>query len=109
MANSNPLDGAQDIKDLIVSYAKQETIVPLRSLQRYLAYGLAGSLFVFLGAFFLGLGVLRLMQSIEFFAGGSWASTLPYVIALGVLVLLLGLVYNALRRSTKALAGRGRG
>ncbi len=109
MANSNPLDGAQEIKELIVSYAKQETIVPLGALKRYVAFGLAGSLFVFLGAFFLCLGVLRLMQSIEFFAGGSWASALPYVIALGVLVLLLGLVYNALRRSRKALAGRGRG
>jgi hypothetical protein len=108
VANSNPLDGAQDIRDLIVSYAKQETIVPLRSLKRYLSFGLAGSLLVFLGAFFLGLGLLRLMQSFEVFEGGSWASTLPYVIAMAALLLLIGLVYYALRRSKRALAGRGR-
>jgi hypothetical protein len=102
------LDGAQEIRDLIVSYAKQETITPLRSLQRYLGFGMAGSLLIFMGSFFLGLGLLRLMQSYDVFAGGSWASTLPYVIAMVVLILLMGLVYNALRRSTRALAGRGR-
>lgn len=107
MVKPNPLEGAQEIKDMLVSYAKQETIDPLKSLGRYLGFGLAGSLLVFLGAFFLGLGVLRLLQSLAFFAGSSWASTLPYVVAIASLALLLGLIYGALRRAKRAVQRKG--
>ena len=81
-APSGPIAQATELKDLVVAYAKQETITPLRSLGRYLGFGVAGSLLVFLGAFFLGLGVLRLLQSLSPFAGSSWASALPYVVAI---------------------------
>ena len=107
MVKPNPLEGAQEIKDMLVSYAKQETVDPLKSLGRYLGFGLAGSLMVFLGAFFLGLGVLRLLQSLAFFAGSSWASALPYVVAIASLVLLLGLIYGALRRAKRAVLRKG--
>ncbi len=107
MVKPNPLDGAQEIKDLIVSYAKQETITPLRSLGRYLGFGVSGSLLVFLGAFFCGLGVLRLLQSLTAFDGSSWASAVPYVAAIGALVVLMGLIYLALRRAKAAVARKG--
>jgi hypothetical protein len=97
----NPFEGAQEIQQLLVSYAKQETITPLKSLGRYLSFGLAGSFMVFVGAFFTGLGVLRLMQSFGPFAGSSWASTLPYVVAIVVLAVLVGLIYAALSRAKK--------
>ena len=103
MASPNPLEGAQEIQQMLVSYAKQETVAPLKHLGRYLGFGLAGSLLVFLGTFFTGLGVLRLMQSIEFFGGSSWASTLPYVIAIAVLLLFVVLIYSALSRAKKKI------
>ena len=101
MASANPLEGAQEIQEILVSYAKQETVAPLRHLGRYLGFGIAGSLLVFLGTFFIGLGVLRLMQSFEFFEGSSWASTLPYVIAIAVLGLFVVMIYSALSRAKK--------
>ncbi|MGI9615582.1 MAG: hypothetical protein ACR2QO_21900 [Acidimicrobiales bacterium] len=104
MASPNPMDGAQEVQDLLVSYAKQETVEPLKTLGRYFGFGIAGSILVALGAFFVGLGVLRLTQSFSAFAGSSWASTLPYVIALVVLVLFLGLIYLALGRAKRKVA-----
>lgn len=101
MASPNPLEGAQEIQKMLVTYAKQETVAPLKQLGRYLGFGLAGSLLVFMGAFFIGLGVLRLMQSFEVFTGSSWASTLPYVIAIAVLVLFLLMIYSAMSRAKK--------
>ncbi|MDH3681285.1 MAG: phage holin family protein [Acidimicrobiia bacterium] len=103
MANPNPLDGAQEIQELLVSYAKQETVEPLKQLGRYLGYGLAGSLLVFMGAFFVGLGVLRLTQTVDTFSGSSWASTLPYVITIAVLVLFVALIMLTLTRAKKKI------
>jgi hypothetical protein len=104
----NPFEGAQEIQQLLVDYAKQETITPLRSLGRYLGYGLAGSVLVFVGAFFAGLGILRLMQSLSPFEGSSWASALPYVIAIAVLGLLVILIATAMQRARRAVAGERR-
>lgn len=103
MAKTNPFDGAQEIQQLLVAYAKQETVEPFKHLGRYLGFGLGGSLLVFLGAFFVGLGALRLSQTFDVFDGGSWASTLPYVIAIAVLVLALISIYVALDRAKKKL------
>lgn len=101
MTSPNPLEGAQEIQQLVVGYAKQETVEPLKSLGRYLGFGIAGSLLVFLGAFFWGLGLLRLMQSFEVFSGSSWASSLPYVIAIAGLLLILALIYSAMSRARR--------
>ena len=103
MANPNPLDGAQEIQQLLVSYAKQETVEPLKQLGRYLGFGLAGSLLMFLGAFFVGLGVLRLTQTVDAFSGSSWASTLPYLITIAVLVLFVALILLTLSRAKKKI------
>ena len=98
------MDGAQEVQQLLVSYAKQETVEPLKTLGRYFGFGIAGSILVALGTFFIGLGVLRFAQSLSVFTGSSWASTLPYVIALVVLVLFLGLIFLALGRAKRKVA-----
>lgn len=99
MASANPLEGAQEIQQMVVGYAKQETVEPLKQLGRYLGFGLAGSVLVFMGTFFLGLATLRLMQSFEVFGGSSWASSLPYVITIVSLALVLALIYSAMSRA----------
>ncbi len=104
MSKPNPLDGAQEIQQMLVSYAKQETVEPLKHLGRYLGLGLAGSFMMFLGTMFIGLGALRFAQTIEVFTGSSWASTLPYLITMGVLILFMGLIFLALSRAKKKVA-----
>jgi len=76
-----------ELWELVVAYARQETLLPLRSLGRVVALGSAGSLLVALGAVCCGVGVLRLLQSEtgDTF-DGSW-SFVPYVV---VTVVLLG-------------------
>lgn len=101
MASPNPIEGAQEIQQMVVGYAKQETIEPLKQLGRYLGFGIAGSVLVFLGTFFWGLATLRLMQTFDVFSGSSWASSLPYLIAIAVLLLILALIYSAMSRAKK--------
>lgn len=101
MASNSPLEGAQEIQGMLVNYAKQETVEPLKRLGRYLGLGLAGSLFMFLGVLFVGLGALRFAQSIDQFEGTSWMSTIPYVIAAVVLIAAMGLIYLSLSRAKK--------
>ena len=67
-----------ELRDLVVGYVKQETVVPLRQLGRYIAFGLAGALLLGLGVVLLGVGGLRALQSETgdtFRADWSWA---PY-------------------------------
>lgn len=101
MARPNPVEGAQEIQRLLVDYAKQETVEPLKTLGRYLKFGIPGALFMFMGVFFIGLATLRLFQSLDPFEGGSWMSTLPYLITIVVLVAAIGLLYRSMTRATR--------
>ncbi|MEM7341468.1 MAG: phage holin family protein [Actinomycetota bacterium] len=110
MAGPNPLDGAQEIQQLVVSYAKQETLEPLKHLGKYLGFGLSGAIFVFLGTFFAGLGVLRFFQTVSWFSPDDaaastvtrtdlWASTVPYLITIVVLAVVLAILLMAMNRA----------
>lgn len=88
MAASLP-EIAQDLWDLLVAYARQETIDPLRNIGRYLAYGLGGMIVITLGVFMLGLSALRALQTQtgDVFTGfWSWAPYLIVAVAFGGLV-----------------------
>jgi len=54
---------AQDLLQLVIGYAKQETLDPIKGLGRFLAFGLAGALVGSLGVVLLLLGALRLLQT----------------------------------------------
>ncbi len=84
---------------MLVGYAKQETIEPLKSLGGFLMWGLAGAVFVFLGVFFLGMGILRLLQQV--FEGSNLASALPYLITIVMLVAAIGIIFLLFSRSKK--------
>jgi len=104
VAKPAPLEGAQEIQTMLVSYAKQETVEPLKSLGRYLSFGIAGSILTFMGIFFVGLGALRFFQTLEVFGGDSWASMFPYLIALALLLLSIVLIYSAMSRAKARIA-----
>jgi hypothetical protein len=84
-----------ELRDMVITYVKQETLVPLRQLGRYIAFGIAGSLLLGLGAVLLGVGALRALQTEtgETFAGDwSWA---PYLIVFVALLLCCAITWKA--------------
>lgn len=87
-----------DLWALTTSYAKQETIDPLRGLGRFLAYGVGGAVLLGLGVVLLLLSGLRALQTetgSTFTGNLSWA---PYLILVAVGTVLIAL---ALLRVTK--------
>jgi len=89
-ANKTPKDTLDELRVMVVDYAKQETLDPLKNLGNWVKFGLVGGLLIAIGGVLIGLGVLRLLQQVSALDGG-W-NFVPY---LGV-VLLLGLVIGAL-------------
>ena len=51
----NPQQTIRELKDLVVAYAKQETVDPLKGLGRYLGFGLGGAVLLGTGIFFLAM------------------------------------------------------
>ncbi len=95
--------GAQvgDLKDLVVGYAKQETVDPLKTLGRYLGFGLAGSVAIGGGLVLLLLALLRGLQELTVFndpspTGDSIWSWVPYAITAAVGLLIAGLFLRKL-------------
>ena len=79
----------EDVLDLVVSYAKQETIEPLRCAMRWILWGLASMAFICTGLVFLVLGVVRLSQDVlgeSFQHSWSFVSYFVGVLACGVVV-----------------------
>lgn len=71
-----------DLWQLVRDYAKQETIDPLKSIGRFLGWGLAGAVLLSVGLVFGVLAILRaLQQETGAHLTGSW-NFVPYVVAL---------------------------
>jgi hypothetical protein len=84
-----------DVLGLVLDYVKQETLVPLRGLGRYLAFGVLGSISLAVGLVVLEVAFLRALQTEtgSTFSGNlSWS---PYAIVTVVSFLLLGLAAGA--------------
>jgi hypothetical protein len=84
-----------ELRQLVVAYFRQETLDPLKSLGRYIVFGLGGALLLGFGVILLGVGVLRLLQ-VEtggtFQGDWSWA---PYGIVFVALVLSGAITWKA--------------
>lgn len=84
-------DHVQELKRLVVGYAKQETIDPLRTLGRYLRNGIGGAFLIGLGVIFLLLALLRGLQSIDSIEHDTGAlSLIPYAATLLVAMFVIG-------------------
>lgn len=94
---------AQDVLQLVVAYAKQETIDPVRNLGRFVAWGLGGALLGSVGAVLLLLGGLRLLQTEtgSTFKGDGWRSAVPYVLVLVVSGVIAGGALKARSRGER--------
>ncbi len=91
----NPQQDVRELKDLVVAYAKQETIEPLKGLTRYVGYGLAGALLMGTGVCFLAIGLLRALQGNRgWLVHGNW-SWVPYAIVVILLIVTAALAWFA--------------
>ena len=79
-----------ELKDLVVAYAKQETVDPVRNLGRFVAFGVAGSLLVGIGLVVLVVAALRVLQTETGSHLRQNLSWVPYAIMIVVCFALAG-------------------
>lgn len=112
MASSNTMNTDRskvetpaELLQLLRDYAKQETIDPLRSVGRFLGYGLAGAILFAIGSVFGVVAVLRVLQEeTGAHLTGSW-NFVPYAAALLLTVIV---VVACIRTITKPNRTGGR-
>jgi hypothetical protein len=80
-----------EVVEFVKTYAKQETVGPLKGAGRWIGFGAAGAIALGSGLSLLLLGLLRLVQSEMSGIADGRLSWLPYLIVFVVCVLLLGL------------------
>lgn len=93
-------DTLRELWALLRSYAKQETVDPLKSLGRSLGWGLLGAVLVSASVMFAGLSVLRVLQS-ETAVFDDRLSWLPYLIVAVLMVAVIGLSLFGISRSAQ--------
>jgi len=78
-----------ELWEMLVSYAKQETVEPLKGLGRFVAFGMASAIVGSIGIILLMLGGLRALQTHnDGHLDGNW-NWVPYLAALVLLALLI--------------------
>jgi len=99
-------DVVNELWELTREYAKQETVDPLKAIGRFLALAIPGAALIGLGGFFLGLGIMRLLQEeTGVHLTGSW-DWVPYLVSLVVLVLAVVVLVAAIKRSSRSKAAK---
>jgi hypothetical protein len=93
---------AQELRQMVVAYFKQETLEPFKALGRFLAYGIGGALLAGAGVVVLLVGVLRLLQAETGTTFGGNLTALPYVITLFTGLLIAGMAVRAIVSGGKA-------
>ena len=84
----NPTGDARELVDLVIAYAKQETLEPLKGLGKRAALGLGGALLLGIGGIFCSMAALRAMQSETDFFERHNLSYLPYFVTVVILIVL---------------------
>ena len=92
---------AGDLRDLVVAYAKQETVDPLKSLGRFVLWGLAGAVFLSLGTILLALAAVRAAQGETGSHLTGNLSWLPYLAGIILAGLVIALAAARIVRSPK--------
>jgi hypothetical protein len=98
----SPTDQVTDLVDSVKTYARQETLGPLKGAARWVAVGTMAATSLGLAMVFLAMGVLRLSQDLGGTTlDGSW-SFLHYFFTLIIVSLLVWLSFS--RISQRSLA-----
>jgi uncharacterized protein YacL len=102
-----PVQHVNDLKELVVGYAKQETVAPLKSLGRYVQRAALAMILCGIGFVFGLLAILRGLQSIDALDGNGITSIVPYVVTILIgCVVAGGLGYLATKADDKSGAAQ---
>lgn len=96
--------GIGELANLVVAYAKQETLEPIRGAGRWLAFGLGAVLSLIFGIALLTLGTLRLLQ-FELFAGATTWSWIPYLIVMTLCAIVAVISLGRIKKDSLHLGG----
>lgn len=88
-----------EVVEYVKTYAKQETIGPLKGAGRWIGVGAAAAISLGLGLMLLLLGLLRLIQSEWDGIADGGSSWVPYVIVLAVCAALLALTVMRINKT----------
>lgn len=83
--------------DLVKAYAKQETVDPLKSVGKYLAFAIPGALLLAVGWLFLLFGLLRVLQTETDVFDDGWSFG-PYLLVFVAGVTILALFIARVRK-----------
>ncbi len=87
-----------ELRELVVGYAKQETLEPIKGLGRFVAFGMAGSMALCLGLVVLVVAGLRALQTetgTTFTGNLTWV---PYAAGAGAALVVLVLAAMSVGR-----------
>ena len=96
-----------DFLQLVLDYAKQETLGPMKGLARFVAFGVFGSVALSVGLVVLLVALLRALQTETGTTFGGKLSWLPYVISGGAAVLVVALAGWRITKGPARKARRG--
>ncbi|HZQ88257.1 MAG TPA: phage holin family protein [Acidimicrobiales bacterium] len=80
-----------ELWELIVAYAKQETVEPIKGLARFVGFGVLGSICLAIGLTLLLLATLRALQTETGSSMQGHLSWIPYVVTVVVAVVIAAL------------------
>ncbi len=90
-----------DVLKLILAYARQETVDPLKVLGRYVIWGVVGAVFIGIGSILVALAVVRVLQT-ELSAHLSGSLTwVPYAGALLFSVVVAALALSRISKVSR--------
>lgn len=96
---------AGELWDLLKTYARQETVDPIKGVGRFLTFGVPGSILLAMGGLFLSLGLLRALQTQTGQHLTGHLNWVPYLVTLVVAGLLAALATRAIGRTGKREKG----
>ena len=91
--------GVGEVIEFVKTYAKQETVGPLKGAGRWIAMGAAGAIALGLGLSLLLLGLLRFLQSEWSRSATGRLSWISYGIVFLVTVMILGLAMMQINKT----------
>ena len=92
---------ALELKDLTITYAKQETVEPIKLLGRYVGLGLAGAVLMGVGIILLTMAGLRALQVETGTAlTGNW-TWVPYLAAVVFLAIMMAIFARVISRKPR--------
>lgn len=99
----SPSEHVDELKELVVGYARQETVDPLRNLGRYLGFGIGGAVLVGLGCISLLYALLRGLQSIDALndpttVDTGWLTLVPYAATILAGLVMIGIAVSVIAR-----------